>query len=34
MSIQVEKLSAVINTVATHQFYANLLAYLEVFFYL
>lgn len=32
MSTQIEKLSTVINTVATHQFYANLLAYLEVFF--
>lgn len=32
MSIQVERLSAVIDAVATRQFYANLLIYLEGFF--
>ncbi|WP_431224856.1 response regulator transcription factor [Serratia sp. L9] len=32
MGIQVEKLSAVIDAVATRQFYANLLVYLEGFF--
>ena len=32
MNIQVERLSAVIDTVATREFYANLLAYLEGFF--
>jgi DNA-binding CsgD family transcriptional regulator len=32
MNIQVERLSAVIDAVATRRFYANLLAYLEGFF--
>ena len=32
MSIQVERLSAVIDAVATRQFYASLLGYLEGFF--
>ncbi|MFC0228151.1 helix-turn-helix transcriptional regulator [Serratia aquatilis] len=32
MNIQVERLSAVIDAVATRQFYSNLLAYLEGFF--
>ncbi|VTR55473.1 Uncharacterised protein [Serratia fonticola] len=32
MNIQVERLSAVIDAVATRQFYASLLGYLEGFF--